>query len=170
MKLPAIFIILFLCFNCLYAQSHKTLTLPIFKESPKIDSLFNTIIDQNHSHNIYFSFDIMSLGNETMFSVVELKNKKSGLCLPLTPSRYKPFGYFKFRGFTIFIFGDTDINHFFKKTNDRKLFKILWYDPNTIDLDMNSYGGLFEYKNGKFSFWDFRYDEGPFIAKPKDSL
>ncbi|MGZ3763628.1 MAG: hypothetical protein ACXVB0_23080 [Mucilaginibacter sp.] len=171
MKIIVISLMVLLSAKCLIAQSNKGMILPTLKESPKVDSLFDVIIRQCKSQSIYFSLSVDD-GVPCMFSTIQLKYDHTGIYFPFMKRQYmKNFGFFKHKGYVIFVSGGIDPLHFFIKSNDKKSFDFVWHGPEIYDDSNDLYTGFFEYKDGTFSLWNFHIDSKPIMkAKPKDSL
>ena len=137
----------------LYAQHSKFIRLSEFKKNPRIDSLFNTIIDSNKHLSHYVSFSILNLETHYVFSIIELKNSRTGIFYPFAQSHIhvKTYGYFPFRGHIIFISGDKDPYGLLKKTDFRKSFRFIIYNAEDADPDLTLYVHAFKYERGIFS-------------------
>jgi hypothetical protein len=124
----------------------------MLKENAKIDSLFNTIIPECKVRCNYFSFTVIKLENEYSFSVLQLMTKKNEIYFPfMLPEYMTNFGYFEYRGCTVFISGGIDPYYFFQKTQQKKSFKFIWDKNNTYDERDDLFFNSYSYHHGKFA-------------------
>ena len=147
---------LFLCLTlaiCIFEKVHtpKMTLLSHLTESNKIDSLFDKIIPQIRTPSHFFSLTIIRSGDNYLFGIHQVKNKQKTILLNfMTPQNMKNFGYFNYKGYTIFVSGGVDPYNLFKRRSDQKYFLFSKEnDFSTNMVDFFSYDYI--YKDGKFS-------------------
>jgi len=150
-------VLILLYTNRAYSQNHKKIVIPLLKENHKIDSLLDTVISRTSSHPTYFSFETTNLGDEYLFSISQLRNNHSNIYYVfMTPKYMKNFGYFKYKGCTVFVSGGIDPYGFFKITRGKKSFDFI---PNNKSNNIDDlFFGFYTYDHGRFLVDDIKVE------------
>jgi hypothetical protein len=161
MKKLLIILLFGICLTDASAQNNRVLTLPEYKESPKIDSLLNSVIPRLDHNCHYLSFNAMDTeaGNYTM-SLMQLKNKESGIYYVFKMPQYMVnFAYFEYKRITVFIDGDIFTYNLFQKTDKSKVFHFIWENENVYLPNENLFFGIYEFNNGVLAPPDLSRDK-----------
>lgn len=151
-KFITVLIVLFYVSSYLKAQTYRKSSLLLLKEKHEIDSLFDYVIKESHSKNIYFSFATVANVNGYTFLIGQLLSYKDKISYSfMLPQYMKDFGYFKYRGRIIFVSGGINPYHFFIKTNKHRSFKFIKQQSNDDNKFSNLFFNTFEYRDGKFN-------------------
>lgn len=130
----------------------KTLSLPIFKESRQIDSIFDRL-PSNIPKNSCFNLVTFESPGKYVFYIHQLKNNGATIYYPSDqPFEMRHNGCFIYKGHTILV-QIIDSNPFLEKTNKSKPLKFIWYLPSVYTNANNLYWIEYSYgfKEKKFS-------------------
>jgi len=164
--LSAVFV--FCVFN-LFAQEMK---LRLFKESHKIDSLFDRIIPKSDTGHSYFGLHVLYSDNECSLIVSQQVNKGSNIYWHfMAPDYMKYFGYFTYKGKIVLVNSNAMYNGFFEVSIDSRSFNFIQNNPEVYDGMYHLYYNEYFYEDGIIK------DFGPKLLKQlnhhsklKDSL
>jgi hypothetical protein len=155
-KIKMLIFLLLLAMNwgVVYAQEPTQISIPQLKENREIDSIMNIVVKNSRSKNICFSLTSVNSPVGRYFSVLRLPKGENDVYYRATqPEAIKEFGYFMFKGFNVFVYGDDEPTVFFKNTNKRFVFKLVtlkdritWSDPDSL------YAEDPEHNHGHFIF------------------
>ncbi|WP_426670154.1 hypothetical protein ACPPVU_02695 [Mucilaginibacter sp. McL0603] len=145
-------LVIFFFFNSfLSAQSFKKMNLPQFKESPKIDSLFDIIIPKSDSNYVYYSVRLLNNHSNLELTVSQLINKGADIYYTfMLHEDMKYFGYFQYKNKFILMNSDTKKNGLFKVLSDLKPFVFILHNPEVYDNHPDLYFNIYYYEGGKF--------------------
>jgi len=148
-------LILFISFTCfasgVLAQEYKpyrNVSLPMLKESHKIDSLFDSVFPQTRSKKTGFTFLMIDTDHVHSNNIAQWKQQDSTIYTFLPIDEYlKEAGYFKYKGYTIIVYGNKDTHNLFERTNKMRLFNFV---PAEEKRDFDAFRASFKYKDGRF--------------------
>ena len=155
MKKILILILISALVNNICAQSKKTVTIPLYQEGTKLDSLFSSILQNDSSSRKYFVFYSVKGKYAHYFYVFETEMTQSSIELNLSKDYYnKNLRFFKFRNCTVFVNGDDIPFKLVYKTNVSQSFDFIWnvhHTEDSIKTALRLFGATYVYKNGRFA-------------------
>jgi hypothetical protein len=157
--------LLLFCFCFSYSQ-RQNVTLHLLKEDEDVDSLMNIVVKDNNSQNICFSFTTISLPHGYGFLVLRLTKTRYDLYhRALPPDNIRDYGYFEFRGYTVFVSADRIPAVFFSRTALVKIFStIALKDPIYLKQDTSFIKEDQDHRTGIYRFTDSNFKNKPQIA------
>jgi hypothetical protein len=147
------FIGLTLCFG----QSKTEISLPVFKESVKIDSLMDLVLkNEKLSTNGCWTLEVFSVEKQANFQVLETTQRVINYDVYNWDKNKNKYGYFEYEGHKIFVvLYIKDFHLFFDETLILKTLPFIY----KMDVQESIPPSEFQYPN----VFQFKYREGHFI-------
>lgn len=142
-----------------HAQDTLKKSIPLFKQSPKIDSLINSVINHNEGLRVSNKDSCFLLGlyktkdDAGFISSVKASNHKQIISDFRSFWKNKNCGYFEFKGYLIFVYSDSFMKDFFSKSQSTKEFTFIKPTTQESALELkHSISWAVFYKNNEFRF------------------
>lgn len=127
------------------------MSLPLFKESPKIDSLLDTIIPKSDTTYFYYSVRLIDNNGSLELTVSQLINKEADIYYTfMSPKYMEYFGYFNYKNRSILINSDTKKYGLFEVAGDLKPFVFISHNPEVYKGHYDLYFNIYYYEGGQF--------------------
>ncbi len=157
-------LVIFLGAGDCYAQTNQKISVPVLKESAKIDSLMDMILSNLKTYNIpskiskdsCWRIEIFKFKeNATSFQIVENEKTVANYEVNQWVDGKVNYGYFQYRGYNIFVRTDSEFYNFLYKTQEEAIFSFI-YKLNTSEprpsLERLYYNPIHsKYEGGAFS-------------------
>ncbi len=153
----AVFVFVVFASNICRAQVTMK-SIPLLKESAKIDSLISSVIAPENLKGLKNGSCILLALNKTKYDAGFVQGIHAiihkGIVYDYANFNHqKKLGYFEFRGYLIFVYGDSVMNKFFSYTKSRKQFTFIKPTPKQEIFTIHNFmsWALF-YREGEFNY------------------
>jgi hypothetical protein len=161
MKLQLLLFLLSLGFTFCYGQSTEKISIPVLKESKKIDQLMDIVLNPKNagksegvenSANNCFMIDFLKDGNNNFSIEIDKTTKPiTNILINGMEIEKDHVGYFQYRQYKIFVWADQGFYDFFNKTSVTKTFDFVYklQNPEPLGNEYSLATWHYQYRNGK---------------------